>query len=75
MCRIKTNKGWGNTEELASREELPALDLQEKRERAVNQDPVSTVVFAEMSPSGGCGFMKRTTDPVKLTVNRGWRPT
>lgn len=58
MCRIKTNKGWRNTEELASRGELPALALQEKRERAVNQDPVSTVVFADMSPSGGCGFLR-----------------
>lgn len=72
---MKTNKGWRNTQELASREELPAVDLQEKRQRAVNQDPVSTVVIAEMSPSWGCGFMKRTTGTVKLTVNRGWRPS
>lgn len=70
MCRIKTSKGWRNTEELALREELPALDLQEKRERTINQDPVSTLVIAEMSPSEGCGFMKRTTDAVKLTVSR-----
>lgn len=47
----------------------PALDPREKRER---QLPGSgeRMVTAEMSPSWSCGFMKRTTDTVKLTRTR-----